>query len=717
MELKTYFAQDRAGNLIPNATVTIYLTGTNTLATGLKTVNDAALSNPFTASADGKIQFKAADGIYDMQISYGTQTGPRITIQCLDHTGQVAAAQQAAADAEATRDEIQQIIDNAGDQSTLVALASGNVGNGDDLVTHVPKKPQGVPRRVSDKLNDIPSILDWDSDSANDDSTRIKKAIADGVDSLFIPSKSESGVFTIGELDITKNIKLWGNAFAGYRQTGACFKIPDDAEYGLYFKGDSSLSRLIGGGMSGISMIGATTDCNADFVRMIHASSMEFSNISARQSGGSAFFMRDTMESRIDGFYLNSLGSESRNPIHIGDYVDSPPWNVNNLHITNGTLGACSGNWIYASDNSNADLVWIQDNKFEWDTTPTNANTYNKSVIYLGGVERAYVEDNGFVYFYLSHNMYDTLVKTGPNARYGVQILYNTAWGCDDSYFWNITGGSVLARGNRSNAPMKVSVSSPHSQDIEPPMIRTQTGNRPPSYFAKQYDANFTPAHYLTGANASNNFTADPDAVINGTCQLAAASTELRRAYIPKDMVASGRVIKVTARCKNTNTTDARISLLCDGSSISNYNSALDDQATYLTIPASSDWANYSWYITPAMITSVGQLLILNATTTTFLFDGISIEYATSYDLTVPWSTTSVAANTTANKLVYMSRLGPYVKGVSLPRANGSLGGAIANAFFAGAGENSNNLVLQVARVGSTAATVAATEFKVRVFL
>lgn len=123
MELKTYFAQDRAGNLIPNATVTIYLTGTNTLATGLKTSNDAALSNPFTTGADGKIQFKAADGIYDMVVSYGTQTGPRITIQCLDQAGQVAAAQQATADAEAARDQTQQIINDAGEQSTLVVLA------------------------------------------------------------------------------------------------------------------------------------------------------------------------------------------------------------------------------------------------------------------------------------------------------------------------------------------------------------------------------------------------------------------------------------------------------------------------------------------------------------------------------------------------------------------------------------------------------------------
>lgn len=123
MELKTYFAQDRAGNVVPSATVAIYLTGTNTLATGLKTATDAALTNPFTATADGKIQFKAADGIYDMVISYGTQTGPRITIQCLDLVGQVSAAEQAAAEAEAARDQTQQIINDAGEQSTLVVLA------------------------------------------------------------------------------------------------------------------------------------------------------------------------------------------------------------------------------------------------------------------------------------------------------------------------------------------------------------------------------------------------------------------------------------------------------------------------------------------------------------------------------------------------------------------------------------------------------------------
>lgn len=100
MELKTYFAQDRNGSLIPSATVAIYLTGTTTLASGLTTVSNAPLANPFTADADGKIQFHAPDGIYDMQVSLGSTTGVKVTFQCVDVEQQLADANTAADRAE-----------------------------------------------------------------------------------------------------------------------------------------------------------------------------------------------------------------------------------------------------------------------------------------------------------------------------------------------------------------------------------------------------------------------------------------------------------------------------------------------------------------------------------------------------------------------------------------------------------------------------------------
>lgn len=85
MELKTYFAQDRSGNVVPNATVAVYLAGTNTLANGLLDVNGTSISNPFTSDSEGKIQFKIPVGMYDMQISYGSQVGAKITISAMDY--------------------------------------------------------------------------------------------------------------------------------------------------------------------------------------------------------------------------------------------------------------------------------------------------------------------------------------------------------------------------------------------------------------------------------------------------------------------------------------------------------------------------------------------------------------------------------------------------------------------------------------------------------
>lgn len=107
MELKTYFAQDRNGSLIPLANVAVYLTGTTTLATGLKKVDGSTLANPFTADADGKIQFYAPDGIYDMQVSLGSVTGVKVTFQCLDVQQQLSDANSAADRAEAAADSVE----------------------------------------------------------------------------------------------------------------------------------------------------------------------------------------------------------------------------------------------------------------------------------------------------------------------------------------------------------------------------------------------------------------------------------------------------------------------------------------------------------------------------------------------------------------------------------------------------------------------------------
>lgn len=95
MELKTYFAQDVTGNIIPNATVTIYANGTTNIVGGLTTADGTALSNPFTSNAAGRIQFRAPDGLYDMNVRVGTDFSQTVTIQCVDYSDAKGAADRA----------------------------------------------------------------------------------------------------------------------------------------------------------------------------------------------------------------------------------------------------------------------------------------------------------------------------------------------------------------------------------------------------------------------------------------------------------------------------------------------------------------------------------------------------------------------------------------------------------------------------------------------
>ncbi|GAB2794575.1 hypothetical protein GCM10027040_21050 [Halomonas shantousis] len=71
MELKTFFAQDETGQVIPGAAAHVYLPGTTVLATGLKDRQGNVLTNPFTADGNGQIQFVAPNGHYDLHISFG----------------------------------------------------------------------------------------------------------------------------------------------------------------------------------------------------------------------------------------------------------------------------------------------------------------------------------------------------------------------------------------------------------------------------------------------------------------------------------------------------------------------------------------------------------------------------------------------------------------------------------------------------------------------
>jgi hypothetical protein len=106
MEIKTYFAQDNKGNILPRAHVYLYERGTTNFVYGIKDENGDGLTNPFQADQNGKILIAAPDGKYDLRVSFGglDYTMP---VQFLDSTEAVSVAVSAADRAEAARDAAQ----------------------------------------------------------------------------------------------------------------------------------------------------------------------------------------------------------------------------------------------------------------------------------------------------------------------------------------------------------------------------------------------------------------------------------------------------------------------------------------------------------------------------------------------------------------------------------------------------------------------------------
>lgn len=103
MQLLNFFAQDVNGNIVPGAACTIFLAGTSTLATGLLDAGGNPLSNPFTASAIGQVQFSAPQGFYDVQMASGLLSY-KIQVQSIDATA-VAANAIAAAESSSAASE------------------------------------------------------------------------------------------------------------------------------------------------------------------------------------------------------------------------------------------------------------------------------------------------------------------------------------------------------------------------------------------------------------------------------------------------------------------------------------------------------------------------------------------------------------------------------------------------------------------------------------
>ena len=221
MELKTYFAQDAAGNIISSAIVNVFLQGTTTLATGLTRADGTPLENPFAADGAGRIQFRAPDGYYDVQVSAGPGIIQTLTIQCVDYSGAKAdadraesAANRADASAEQASDIVDGIITYSGELVAVPELTPVPKHSKTDISDALDSQAQALLNR-QEKLKADLGFLCFDSFPGDNDDQKWSSMIAyinnAVVKSVAVSFPGRTLTFTVSPDVITKPFDFVGN--------------------------------------------------------------------------------------------------------------------------------------------------------------------------------------------------------------------------------------------------------------------------------------------------------------------------------------------------------------------------------------------------------------------------------------------------------------------------------------------------------------------------
>lgn len=511
-------------------------------------------------------------------------------------------------------------------------LAAETSGKGTDMIATKQPYPRAKKRTQSSKNADFPSILDWESDSVNDDTTRFTKAVADGAQYVALPQ----GTFNIGNLLVNKAIRFDGRGKQGLSGVGTQLVVSPDADYGISFD-STGFVRPTGGGISNLSLKTAARNVgDPDLLKVTTWSYFGVDEVEFANSMGWMIRLKDCMESQIMKFNMRGFGSETTGGILFDDYIGANYNNVNNLHISHGTFGGGSGAWIASTAQSNPDMIWIDHLKFEWDTILSSPNVTNKYVLDFMNMARCWVTHNGFTHFTDTHNMYQAVLHMGPACGFSTHFSDNQLYGIRSP--WLIEGGSFISKNNTSNqadyatsSNMGGIVTSNKFCDVEPVLHVTSNGSMTRGKIPK--DAGFNTAHEL-GGNINNSFAVNASAT-QSTVMSVAAATQIRQLPIPPSLLDGTSVVNLTVRVSCTDTAGANsvISVIAGSTTLATQ-----------TVTAAKGWQLLRLQLKPSQLAGITTLNLTNSGTAAILFDGVKLEKSSFIDWNFAFSAGTLAA-------------------------------------------------------------------------
>jgi hypothetical protein len=494
--------------------------------------------------------------------------------------------------------------DKIGDLSTLETTAKDTiVGAINENTTSLSDNTSQLRFLEQLKLRFVYNILG----DGSDESSKIQNAInnTSSGNTIFIPK----GIYCFKNVTIDRSLYFKGYGGAGIDDNGTTIKLATGGTYIFKYTGTSS-SILNGGGIEGIRFDGVSQSASylirAEWISHLFVEKSGFNNVN-----GSAISLQRVMESGIFKSYFRKCGSDTTDVIYLDSVVNSViTYNVNNLHIEENTFGGNNGRWIGSANDSNLDAIWICRNKFEYDSTPTWANSSTKAVISLGQVNRCSIDDNTFYNFLDSNNHYSKIFEF-INGSGVVTLTKNKINSCSGTWLTTSSPRIISKQNEALSSTLTVNCTSPLAQDIDEIISRNSDGS---IQILSSKINNFISSHYLGGVQ-KRTFNYDANSL--SYCKTVKSSTaqfdEMGRINVSSYVGFYNTTLTLKVRVKAISS-DTVVDAYLDGTSLGT-----------VAVAYANGWIWASFVITVASITSNSTVKIRQSATNPMLFDGYII--------------------------------------------------------------------------------------------